>query len=69
MDFDLSTLLPSFLLGSIGIAATKIGKATGNMKNVGLGITLIACSYFLTEAWQLWTAGIILTTALFFKNH
>ncbi len=58
-------LVGMVLFSLLGFWALKEGRREANIKQLLLGIALLAYSYFVSEVWLVWVIGIGLSVAVF----
>jgi hypothetical protein len=50
MDIDATNLMLSLLAGTIGMGMLMVGKRTGRMMPIGVGVALMTFPYFIPNA-------------------
>ncbi len=69
MSFDVSSIIASIIFGIIGLWVFRHAKKTANLKNILVGIALMAYPYFVRGAVKNWGIGILLcAVAYYFWN-
>jgi hypothetical protein len=61
MNFSVGSLIAGLFFGSYGLVVLKTAMRDANMNAMGLGATLLVYSYFVTNPWLCWGAGIALS--------
>ena len=58
-------LFGGVLFSGIGLIALGYGKRQSSMRTMGIGVALMACSYFISNPVVMYLVGAGLTAALF----
>jgi hypothetical protein len=67
--FTAANIFGSILFGSIGLGAFIYGRKSAAAKPLIIGAVLMIYPYFVSETWQLYAIGVLLTASLFlFRN-
>lgn len=60
-----SALFANLLFSLIGMAVLMYGKRTANFADIGIGLTLMGYTWFVSETWLLYAIGIALCAAVY----